>query len=273
MVDFRTGAPLFALTPVTDYYSRFRGLKEDPAKVLVAAITGDALVKSGDEESLISTACLEDERLQACVDYLAAKLTASPECLEDPMAKACKEIYNLKKECSRQCYIASKGSTKNYEVSKNTKICGNQFGKADYGSRYVRLAEMFGPTGMVSNICSEDGIAPALKTIAELIIKRVTKICLPMEPKEGQTIVVSRILKVKDPQTGEEKEVVERLVEGEDEDFRIEYPTQDCCDPDPAVKDRRVCRGTLKAILFNEVQDPKARMEVRYEGTVEAASE
>ena len=53
-------------------------------------------------------------------------------------------------------------------------------------------------------------------------------------------------------------------MEGTDEeggDYRIEFPTQECCFPD----DQGDCTGTLKAITFNDVLDPSYRIEVRYE--------
>lgn len=267
--DLRTGAPVFSLTPVSEFYSLFRGLKSDPGKVLIAVITGDAQVRASDAESLISDACMANELLTKCQAYKSYKETADPACLVDPEAEACTEFAKMKTDCVRECYVASKGYAKNSDKAEYTHVCRSLFGQADFGSRYVKLAEMFGPNGMVSNICSEDGIAPALQTIAELIIKRVTKICLPLEPKPDQSIVVIRTIKVKDPQTGAETEVAERLVEGDDADYRIEYPTQDCCFPGASGD----CEGTLKAITFNDVQDPSAKIEVRYEGTFDAPTE
>jgi hypothetical protein len=263
------GTPINALTPVADYYSRFRSLKSDPAKVLVAAIVGDGLPtkpggKTGEPEqdSLISTACMANEKLTYCAAFAKVR-DEGGDCVKDPQAEGCEEIFRLKRECIQECYIASKGDPQNPTVAKNTYVCESEYGKADFGSRYVQLAEMFGPNGMVSNVCSEDGITPALKTIAELVIKRVTKICLPFEPKTGQTIIVTQTIVHED---GSMEEPV-HMTEGDSAsggDYRIEFPTQECCFPD----DKGDCTGTLKAITFNDVLDPKSKIEVRYEAQI-----
>jgi len=268
------GTPINALTPVAEYYSRFRSLKKDPAKVLIAAITGDGVPMAlgnkthSEEPSLISNDCLEDDKLLRCAAYDALSTGATDECLDDPEAEGCEVLYRAKLECIRECYIASKGDSKSPTVAKNSYICQSDFGKADYGSRYVRLAEMFGPNGMVSNICSEDGIVPALKTIAELVIKRVTKICLPMEVKEGESIIVTQSI-VNEVDGSVETTV---LKEGDLDvggDYKVESPTQECCFPDADGN----CTGTLKAITFNEVLDPNASIEVRYEAQLGEAEE
>jgi hypothetical protein len=251
------GHPIFALAPVSDYYSKLRSLKSDPAKVLVAAITGDGLVKKDDKKSLISQDCLENKDLLFCQDYQEAKKADKAGCDDAPEKAECEAFREIKGNCVRDCYVASKGNAAG-KVSKNTYICESQYGKADFGSRYVELARMFGPNGLVSNICSEEGIAPALKTIAELIIKRVTKICLPLPVKPGEQIVVTKTV-VKDG-----VDVSVRLKEGEpgEGDYKFEFPTQDCCDPDEETGE---CRGTLKAITFNNVLEPTATIEVKYE--------
>jgi hypothetical protein len=268
------GAPINALSPVSKYYSLFRSLKSDPAKVLVAAIVADGQVKSPstknsdkdepEKPSYISTACMEREDLLFCQDYAEARATASEDCIADPEADGCEEYYEKKLDCIRECYIASKGDAQNQAQSKNSYICLSDDGKGDFGSRYVRLAEMFGPNGMVSNTCSEDGIVPALRTIAELVIKRVTKICLPMEVKGGESIVVIKTI-VHDDGSQDEPEILSEGDSADGGEYRIEFPTQECCYPN----EQGECTGTLKAITFNDVLDPGARIEVRYEAAVE----
>lgn len=190
------GAPIFSLTPVVQYYSNFRSLKPDPAKVLVAAINGDGQVFKSDAKSMIAKKCLGEEgtetekalaaKLNHCVAYKEAKEADKDGCVDDPNKDGCELFYNAKLECIRQCYIASKGNAKNVQTARNSYVCESQFGKADYGSRYVQLGQMFGPNGIVSNICSEDGIAPALQKIADLIISRVTKVCLPLPVRKSE---------------------------------------------------------------------------------------
>jgi len=250
-----TGSPLFALAPVSKYYSQMRSLKADPAKVLVAAIVGDVVIKGSDKKSLISDSCLEDERLERCQYYLAVKADESAKCKETPNADGCESFRQIKRDCARECYVASKGDNKN-PAAKNTYACTSPYGTADWGNRYVRLAEMFGPNGVVSNICAEEGISPALETVAELIIRRVTKVCLPRHVKEGEQITVTRRFEDSDG-----AQVAEKLVEGEEMDYRVEFPTQDCCFFDDSLGE---CSGTLTAVTFNDVLDPSWEIELKY---------
>ena len=261
------GTPIFSLTPVAEYYSKFRSLKSDPAKVLVAAITGDGEPQKSDKKSLISDACLEDAKLERCVEYSALKEKDELDCNSNLDDIECAGFLAAKLECVRECYVASKGDSKNSTVARNTYVCESNFGKADFGGRYVALSRMFGPNGVVSNICSEDGIAPAMKTLAELIIKRVTKICLPLPYEKGETIVVTKTLVAGD---GSEERI--RLVEGDlpDGDYKFEEPTQDCCFFDQKLD---ACTGTLTAITFNEVLEPNAVVEVKYQARFEESEE
>jgi len=267
------GTPIYALTPVAEFYSRLRSLKSDPAKVLVAAIIGDGMpvgegTKTNKEEpSLISNACMEDAKLKKCQAFKGIKEKAAADCIKDPDTEGCEDYRQAKLECVRECYIASKGDPQSPTMAKNSYICLSPYGQADFGSRYVQIAEMFGPNGRVANLCGEAGIVPALETIAELIIRRVTKICLPMELKEGETLVVTMTKVNKDGSI----ETIP-LVQGDAEeggDYKIESPTQSCCFPD----DKGNCTGTLKAITFNNVLDPEASIEVRYEAQVGGAAE
>jgi len=253
-----SGTPIFALAPVSKYYSQLRSLKTDPAKVLVAAIVGDAIVAKGDQKSLISEECLEDEKLVLCQDYNTAKADASNKCKEEPWAEGCEDFHAVKLACARECYIASKGDNQNPQA-KNSYVCTSSFGTADWGNRYIRLADMFGPNGVVSNMCAEEGISPALETVAELIIKRVTKICLPRHVKEGERITITRRF---EDDNGDW--VKEKLTEGEEGvgDYNIDFPTQDCCFAD---ENTGACTGTLKAVTFNEVLDPSWEIELKYE--------
>ncbi len=263
--DAPMGAPLHSLAPVAEFYSKLRSLKSDPGRVLVAAIVGDGMPMGEgskaekEEASLISSACLDDDKVLGCQVYKAAQAQASAECRKEPSKEGCEALHEAKLACIRDCYVASKGNPKQPTVAKSTYVCQSEFGTADYGARYLKLVEMFGPNGRSANLCGGEGIVPALETIAELIIRRVTKICLPSEVKEGEALVV---LLHKTQPDGSVTTV--QLEEGETEgagDFRIEAPTQACCFPD----DQGNCTGTLKAITFNDILDPEASIEVRYE--------
>jgi len=259
------GAPLNALAPVAGYYSRFRSLKSDPAKVLVAAVVGDGILKppgnkSGepDEESLISSACMELDVLPACQEYGLALKGDKKGCRGKTMRAGCEDFREVMLDCVRECFVASAGQSG--PTASGTYVCDSEYGQATWGSRYQRLVEMFGPNGISSNICAPDGIAPALQTIAELVVKRVTKICLPIEPKRDENVVVTLALAGEDGSFG----AALKLTEGpskEGGDYRIEFPTQECCFPDEAGE----CTGTLKAITFHDILDPDSRIEVRYE--------
>lgn len=221
------GAPIFSLAPVVEYYSNFRSLKPDPAKVLVAAINGDGQIFKSDSKSMISKKCLGEEgaesdkalaaKLDRCVAYKALKAADKDGCVDDPSKDGCESFAYAKLECIRQCYIASKGNAKNVQTARNSYVCESNFGKADFGSRYVQLGQMFGPNGVVSNICSEEGIAPALQKVADLIISRVTKICLPLPVRKSEV----------NCNTTEDCQEVARDLYGEADEAKAELATCD----------------------------------------------
>jgi hypothetical protein len=244
------GTPLFALAPVDSFYARLRSLKADPAKVLVTSIVGDAILKESDTDSLISPACLANAKILDCVEYQTVLAATTDDCSVTPDTHACLELKAARTDCARECYTASKGETRNPE-SGNTYICSSPFGKADLGNRYVKLARMFGPNGIVANICSEQGIGPSLNEMAELIIRRVTKICLPKPIKEGETITVIKNYK----EDGVRKSEILKEGDAPEGDYRILYPTQDC-------------PGTFQAVTFNQVMEPSWVVELKYQADV-----
>ena len=176
------GTPIHSLSPVADFHARFKSLKTDESKVLVAAIVGDGIPvgpggKTGEPEqdSLISTACLENEKLTKCQEWVAANQTISKECQDDPKSTGCEVFFELKRECIRACYLASMGDPQNPTVAKATYICASELGKFDYGSRYFQLTEMFGANGIAANICNEGGISSALDLVAERLLTIATQ--------------------------------------------------------------------------------------------------
>lgn len=59
-------------------------------------------------------------------------------------------------------------------------ICASNFGKAEWGKRYSDVADAFGTQyGQFSNICSDEGVGPSLKRIAELVVPLLAQVCLP----------------------------------------------------------------------------------------------
>jgi len=168
------GTPIHCLKPAMEYYSLFASLKPDPNRVMVAAVIGEAVVLPDDAESLISDECLADEKLKACSSYLAVKWAATAECLADPAGEGCEELYEAKRKCVHHCYLASKGNAQSPTVAKNSYVCESpNRGKADLGSRFIQLADAFGPNGLVVNICSQEGMDMAKDRIADMIIENI----------------------------------------------------------------------------------------------------
>jgi hypothetical protein len=180
------GTPINALSPVAEFHYRFKSLKSDSSRVLVGAIIGDAIpVEPGgkenepEQDSLLSSACVENEKLLSCQDYIAATQTVSNECANDPQTEGCEEFFEIKRKCIRECYLASKGDPLNPNIAKNSYICASSLGKADYGSRYFKLTQMFGANGVATNICSPEGIPGALDSIAD----RLLEVATPQPPQ------------------------------------------------------------------------------------------
>ena len=79
-----------------------------------------------------------------------------------------------------QRYYDCKCDKNKPNLAVNTYVCLSAQGRADLGSRYVSVAEGFGPKfGQVSNICSDEGLRPALEKIATLVVPLLNRICLP----------------------------------------------------------------------------------------------
>ena len=137
--------------PVGEFVNRFKSLKDDPAKVIVAAIVGDTMYEHGKTATSSKAAdALELQRHRDRVNfYHSMKLDVGP--------------------------------------GQAPYICLGQRGDAGYGSRYVQLADAFRDNGATFNICSGSDFGPALRGIAEQILKRVVKICLPAPPETDKT--------------------------------------------------------------------------------------
>lgn len=119
--------------PVDDYVTLFKGLKADPAKVIVAAITGDTQQAS-------------------------------------------------KRQAHRDRVNYYRSQLKDVGPGQAPYICAGGRGESNYGSRYIKLVDAFRDNGSFYNVCEGDSFGPALVGIAQTILKRVTKICLPQPP-------------------------------------------------------------------------------------------
>lgn len=71
------------------------------------------------------------------------------------------------------------GNTSSLASSYNY-ICASSFGKAEFGKRYMDVTSSFGGEyGAFSNICADEGVGPALESIASLVVPLLAQVCLP----------------------------------------------------------------------------------------------
>jgi hypothetical protein len=75
---------------------------------------------------------------------------------------------------------------RNQATLQQPYICQGSRGESNFGSRYIRVAEAFGDNGIVANICEGADFSKALDGIANTILSRVVKICLPHPPGRGK---------------------------------------------------------------------------------------
>ncbi|MFH1531650.1 MAG: hypothetical protein ABIK09_13065 [Pseudomonadota bacterium] len=162
------GTPIFSLARVADYGDRIRSLKEAPQRVLVAAVSGDALVSADNAVSMITEACLAHLDLDLCQGYQVVKDTADPLCVADPGMAGCEEVLKARQDCARQCYVASSGDLDNPQA-KSSYVCIWDGGSAGWGGRYARLAALFGDEGLALNICAPDGFGPVMQQLGEFV--------------------------------------------------------------------------------------------------------
>jgi len=188
-----TGGPL---VPVAHFINRFKALKEDPGRVIMATIAGD------------STASTEGAR------------------------QAAREAYLESKSNPRDCYTG-------------TYICDSDVGTADYGGRFIELADGFGPNGSFQNICSSGGLDAALIDIAETIVSVINRICLP-KPILG-ALTVSRT----------RQGVTTTLTEGQGNGtYSIAYGAEECA----------VDGVIMPSLTFGDSPQPGDEINVVYQG-------
>ncbi len=106
----------------------------------------------------------------------------------DPQQKAEERDAYRKSKCSQCTNPADKHPLLSY-----TYVCQAGGGKADYAGRIVEFVEAFGQNGILTNLCNDEGIKPALDTIANRIIRVFTKVCLPRPVASDENLVVQTI--------------------------------------------------------------------------------
>ncbi len=167
---------------VSDFVNRFRSLKSDPARVIFATITGDAL---------------GTDKLQVNRD--------------------------------RASYYRS--VLRNTAGVQSVYVCSGERGESGFGSRYVQVADAFGDNGLVANICEGADFSKALQNVADLILSRVVKVCLPHPPSYDPK-TKAPLIKVTRQRTGsgkaEMKYVAGPNVPGADESSFYVKATADC---------------------------------------------
>lgn len=253
------GAPIFSLSPVTGFHSHFKSLKEDPSMVLVATITADGLMVADDLKSLVSKKCLGEEgtesdkdlaaKLDKCIAYNEAKAADAAGCEADPGKEGCDEFYQAKLDCIRQCYMASKGNAKNVQTARNSYVCQTNGGKGDYGGRYVKLARMFGPNGLATNVCADATLETNMVDIADLLERRTVRLCLPRAPEEWETVAITVL--------SAEGEESQQLSAGGD--FIIQKNVAACCQPVSSE-----CTGSSVGVLLSVQVEPDSQFQVEY---------
>jgi hypothetical protein len=92
-------------------------------------------------------------------------------CVDEPVEAAA---------CVQACYKVSKHAPGS--MALNTYICAGGLGKADFGERYLNMAELFGRNGAFLNICSGNDLVPALTALAERLSAAIATWCLPSDP-------------------------------------------------------------------------------------------
>jgi len=231
--------------PVDEYVALFKSLKPDPARVIVAAITGDAISTNLDKKGNVIP------------------------------------LPTLQKHRDRVNYYHS--MLKDQGPGQAPYVCRGKRGESNYGSRYIQLTEAFRDNGVFYNVCEGEDFGPALVNIADTILKRVTKICLPQPPfydDKGQPIV-----KAQRNRGGQDKvlEYNDSCDPNKPDTFCIK-PSPDCRAAKADLvgkggqpcKDTKDCEGGLScidgrcliyndAIFFPVVQETGDQIQISYE--------
>ena len=96
------------------------------------------------------------------------KGAANPSCVEAPDMAGCEPYLEARQACARECYVASVSDPTN-PMAKMSYICAWDGGRASWGSRYLRLAEMFGDDGIALGICAPDGFGPVMQRLGGFV--------------------------------------------------------------------------------------------------------
>ncbi len=142
-----------------------------------------------------------------------------------------------------------------YAYRQGTYACLSRQGKAEMGSRYIQVADAFGPAfGQISNICDDRGLEPALERIANLVIPLMTKVCLPRPLSEEEFLNVFKV-----GADGASVLLAQTTASAMDGDYFLVDNAPDCPRFDASAGER-----TLNAIQFTQPLEYQAKLEVLY---------
>jgi hypothetical protein len=140
----------------------------------------------------------------------------------------------------------------------NSAVCLGELGAFDGAPRFVRFAEMFGPNGKVFGLCEPDVIPALVADLHQTLSLLASRTCLPRPLEGGEELSVTEIEEAEDGSAA----VLQTFSEGtlEKGDYRIVYPTSECCNPDASG----VCTGSKTMLVFHSPLPPATRLEVTY---------
>jgi len=250
------GAPFHCLAPVKEYRGRLQALKDPGWRVLVASVVGDGVPLpvsddslEPDAPSLISNACLLDDRLENCVKYSQIGEAAHSICSAAPDGVGCEEYGAAKRDCIRDCYLLSLGTSKGPFDGNNPYVCDGEAGSARLGARYLALAELFGDDGHAWSICSPSGFTGILDELASWLELRTVAYCLPWPPGASDALEV----------WVEEEGKTSRMASNTDA-YEIMTGVEACCLANPKGE----CTGSLTMLRLREALPPGASLRVSY---------
>ena len=161
-----------------------------------------------------------------------------------------RELSAAEVDAARSLYYESKVERGN-QLALNTAICASAFGRADLGLRYIRLTQQFGPHGFHANICSNEGVGPALQEIAAELVSEVVSICLPRPVKKSEDDQELVSVHKTGTDEGAERQTLTQGV-----DFRVDDQLEE-----------GACPGSGRAIYFDKgaLPLPEDKIEIIYE--------
>jgi len=251
------GYPVYSLGAVQTYADRLKALKDDSTKVLVAVIAGDGVPGASESTALISPQCLASSRLTACQEYVAVRNSATTLCRNNPDAAGCEKLFETMRSCIRECYVLSKAGDEQ-GLDLNTYICSSpSHDQADFGARYIRIAEAFEGNGLTLNLCGAGGLKEMLDAVADHLALRMQRFCLPRTEHGAEKIAVSILT----PNWYGGDNISElKLNDPSEQGYELTPGIGECCHLAP----NGLCAAPDRAIYLHRILEPDERLQVEY---------